>query len=527
MADHDIIVEEKKCPHCNENFTITQSDRDFYDKISPKFGDYTATIPNPTLCPDCRQRRRLSFRNERKLYRRICDATQQPIISIYNPAQKYTVYDQKIWRGDSWDPFTYDFDFDFNHTFKDQFSEILQRIPYANISAIWSEWCQYSQVANSQNCYLSFVWGWNTHTHYSHRIINCNKSLDLYRTTKTENSYQCILSNNLHSCFFSYYCTDSNNLSYCIECNNCSDCFLCSWLNNKKYCILNKQYTKEEYNNKIKHIQNPYTKYKHILETYNIQQKNKQSHNSSGDFLSHCTNTHDSQFINDAQDCKYCYDNIWWYTYNYDCSYGKNNTLWYESLLTSWSKNLYTAFCYDENNYSIHYSHNCFSCSHIFGCVWLRNKSYCILNKQYTKEEYNKLVPQIIEKMKADGERGEFFHPSLSPFGYNETVAMEHHPLTKQEAITLGYNWSDYESPAPQSDKVIPGEKLPSQWCDIINQQKPEFLQDIVRYAIQCEVSKQLFKLQPTEIQFYIKHNIPLPRKHPDVRHMERMQLRK
>ena len=32
--------------------------------------------------------------------------------------------------------------------------------------------------------------------------------------------------------------------------------------------------------------------------------------------------------------------------------------------------------------------------------------------------------------MQDTGERGEFFHPSLSPFGYNETVAQEYYPLT-------------------------------------------------------------------------------------------------
>ncbi|MEI8092157.1 MAG: hypothetical protein WCG98_08430 [bacterium] len=44
-------------------------------------------------------------------------------------------------------------------------------------------------------------------------------------------------------------------------------------------------------------------------------------------------------------------------------------------------------------------------------------------------------MPKIIEKMEADGERGEFFPTSLSPFGYNETVAMEYFPLTKEEAM--------------------------------------------------------------------------------------------
>ena len=106
-SNQDTIIETKTCPQCNCTFTITQSDRDFYDKISPTFGDYVATIPNPTLFPECRQRRRMAFRNERKLYRRICDATQQPIISIYSPDKQYTVYDQSIWRGDSWDPLDY------------------------------------------------------------------------------------------------------------------------------------------------------------------------------------------------------------------------------------------------------------------------------------------------------------------------------------------------------------------------------------------------------------------------------------
>jgi hypothetical protein len=89
----------------------------------------------------------------------------------------------------------------------------------------------------------------------------------------------------------------------------------------------------------------------------------------------------------------------------------------------------------------------------IFGCVGLRNQSYCILNKQYTKEDYEIIVAKIIEHMKNTGERGEFFHPSLSPFGYNETVANEYLPLEKADLTasssafsTYGYQRSDYSS---------------------------------------------------------------------------------
>ncbi|MEI8091811.1 MAG: hypothetical protein WCG98_06440 [bacterium] len=53
-------------------------------------------------------------------------------------------------------------------------------------------------------------------------------------------------------------------------------------------------------------------------------------------------------------------------------------------------------------NNELLYCDYCMNCQNCFGCAGLQNQSYCILNKQYTKDEYEKLVPQIIEKMKAD-----------------------------------------------------------------------------------------------------------------------------
>jgi hypothetical protein len=78
-------------------------------------------IPPPTLCPDCRQQRRLSFRNERKLYKRKCDATGKDIISIYSPDKPYTVYHQDYWWSDAWEPMDYGRDFDFSRSAIEQF----------------------------------------------------------------------------------------------------------------------------------------------------------------------------------------------------------------------------------------------------------------------------------------------------------------------------------------------------------------------------------------------------------------------
>ena len=100
-------IQTKTCKQCNIKFEITNKDLEFYKKISPKFNGEIFQIPTPTLCPGCRQQRRLSFRNERKLYKRKCDATGKDIISMYSPDKKFKVYHQDFWWSDKWDGLNY------------------------------------------------------------------------------------------------------------------------------------------------------------------------------------------------------------------------------------------------------------------------------------------------------------------------------------------------------------------------------------------------------------------------------------
>ena len=95
---NDPIIQWKVCTVSGTEFPITQSDLDFYEKISPTFAGQKFAIPTPTLCPEERQRRRLSFRNERRLYKRKCDLTGKDIVSIYSPEKPYKVYDQSVRR---------------------------------------------------------------------------------------------------------------------------------------------------------------------------------------------------------------------------------------------------------------------------------------------------------------------------------------------------------------------------------------------------------------------------------------------
>lgn len=101
---------------------MTDKDLAFYDKVSPLFNGKKYSIPSPTLCPDERTRRRLSWRNERVFYRRKCDKTGKEVVSLYAPNKPFVVYDQHFWReDDTWSTGDLGRPFDFSRPFFDQF----------------------------------------------------------------------------------------------------------------------------------------------------------------------------------------------------------------------------------------------------------------------------------------------------------------------------------------------------------------------------------------------------------------------
>lgn len=44
--------------------------------------------------------------------------------------------------------------------------------------------------------------------------------------------------------------------------------------------------------------------------------------------------------------------------------------------------------------------------------------------------------------------------------------------------------------------------------------------------TIKCEITNKPFKIIKQELAFYIENSLPIPSKHPDQRHKERMDLR-
>jgi len=121
----------------------------------------------------------------------------------------------------------------------------------------------------------------------------------------------------------------------------------------------------------------------------------------------------------------------------------------------------------------------------------LKKKRYCIFNKQYSKEEYEVLRDRIIEQMKQYGEWGEAPGVELSPFGYNQTVANEYFPLTKDQSIEKGYKW--YEDDAENYGYTGPEAVLED---NIANESE-----EVLEKMLICEKSKKAPSKHPVQFQ--------------------------
>ncbi len=159
------------------------------------------------------------------------------------------------------------------------------------------------------------------------------------------------------------------------------------------------------------------------------------------------------------------------------------------------------------------YSYYCFNSTNCFGCAGLRKKNYYILNKEYSKEEFDALRVKIIADMRVRGEYGNFFPARISTFGYNESAAQEQFPLTKEEALASGFKWED----APRGTYG----KETIQWDSVSSS-----FDDIQKEVFACTVCKKNFRVIAREYDFYKKLSIPLPRLCPDCRHARRFVAR-
>ncbi|MSU54738.1 MAG: hypothetical protein EXS48_02835 [Candidatus Staskawiczbacteria bacterium] len=517
------------CQNCKQDFVIEPDDFAFYEKMK---------VPAPTWCPECRLQRRLVWRNERVLSRGVCDLCGAKTISTYSQKTPFPVYCAPCWRSDKWDALKYGREYDFNKPFFAQFLELFNVVPRPAISQngtnVNSE--HSNMIQDVKNVYMSFsVITGSENVYYSANVNSSKEVIDGFNITDGELLYECMDAQKSYNCAYIYWSKSCVNSRFLLDCNDCQDCFGCVGLRGKSYYIFNEPYSKEEYVKKLEEYDlKSFVKQQEIEQHFwEFSQKFPRrfarminSVNSTGDGITNSRNAKYAFNVSENENVKYVLrcpqvkDSM-------DVNHKGDGQLVYEHALggSMPGSNLICILYGSPGINHVSYSDYCGSSSDLFGCVGVKGKSYAILNRLYSKEEYEALVPKIIEHMNAmpytDKQGrvykfGEFFPPQFSPFAYNETVANEYFPKSKDEALALGSTWKEVKHNEYEITKEA--DELPDNVKDATDQ--------ITKEIIRCSKTSRAYKILPEELAFYQRMNVPLPRLHPDERHRQRFLKR-
>ena len=530
--------EVKNCQNCKKDFTIEPNDFGFYEKMD---------ISPPTFCPDCRLQRRLAWRNERGLHNRECGLCRKKIISIYNKDFNNIVYCDKCWWSDKWDALDYAEDIDFSKPFLTQLFEFFRKVPAPNLFAFGTTMINspYCNMANDmKNCYLLHDGTFDENVSYGSGAFYCKDSQDITMVRKGELCYEIVTCINCYQTTFSQNCEDCVDVHFSFGLRGCNNCFGCVNLHGKKYHIFNEPYTKEEYEQKLKSFR--LDSHRNIIllkeKTHDFWKKfpkryyfGVQNLNVTGDYLEHSKNAKSCFGAANLEDTKFCsFVSNGPVKTTYDFThYGDNIELVYESLQSGRGlNNVKCGWGVWNISRNVQYSITVPGVSDVFGCVGLKKKQYCILNKQYTKEEYEKLTQKIIEHMNnmpyidKNGIKykyGEFFPIELSPFGYNETTAQEYFYLDEKEAKAKGYNWKEHNKRNYEITKKF------EEVQDSISGINDSILNEIIACEHQGNCKENCmtaFRILSEDLIFYRRMNLPLPRLCPNCRHYQRLKQR-
>ncbi len=509
---------QKQCKITGQNFSVSEEEMALLAKMN---------LPLPEICYNERFKRLFMIRNVRNLYKRKCDRTGKSVIAMYSENVPFPVYDRDEWWKDDWNPpFA---DFDFNRPFFTQIIELRNKVPRANLfnkMSFNSDYCNVSQ--GLKDSYLTFVSFDSKNLLYCQRVVFSEDLVDCFYCTRVQRSYECIYCFDCFNVRYSVNVRNSSDSAFLYDCVGCRNCFMCTNLRKKEYYILNQPHSKEEYERKMSQVNfGSYATVEALKKHFNdFRQQNaiyqavklEQTENCTGNRLRQCKDLKNCFEAEIARDCFNCIgfaeakdtlDSVEFGGLNNESElgYGLQECLNYYNFR-------FCSFCYGKA--SLTYCDECHNCIDCFACVGLKNAQYCIFNKQYPKEEYEQLVPKIIEHMQKTGEWGQFFPYEYSPFAYNEAEINEYSPLTRDEALMYGFRWNDRV--AQEEGQAISFLDVPD---NIKNTEK-----EIIEKVFICDISGKKFKITPQELVFYKQQKIPLPRRHPNQRHKDRLKER-
>ncbi len=380
-----------------------------------------------------------------------------------------------------------------------------------------------------KNAYLTFHSGFCENALYSIQTKeNSNNVLNsMMVRANSENVYMSTGVITGYNIFYSKYIKNCSDIRCSDNLLDCQECLFCSHLERKKYHINNKEYPREEYQKLKKQLLQDKESFLRFYQNLKENGENLGSTEvNNSRFALDCTNISNAQYclritngrnlilFGSHEDNQDEYDQFsggsrWW------------RDLYGGRMVGAWSQNVYCSYTI-VSSMNMYYCFGCMSCSYCLGCVGLKNKSFCILNKEYSKEERFEKANEIFAQMDKDWILWKFFPWWMNPFYFNDTFAyLIDDSFTEEEVAAEGYLWRDEEIKVdvPSGAEVITTQQLNDyQWFDVEWNRKinPEILKKVIK-----DEKGNFYRIVPMELEFLQKHELPLP----EIHWLERMKL--
>ncbi len=559
------ILEWKTCKWTWEEYPIYEKEAEILDKISPVFDWKKYSLPYSNLSPKAREIRRMMWRNERNLFKRKCDATGKDIISVYGPEYQWMVYYFKDYNSDIWNPFDYWINFEEITDIWKSIKDFFTNTPARSLNLRDAmENCDYSNYGQSaKDCYMCQCPAMSEKSMYSFTPIFSNYDIDSYLSEKSEITYESLYSMWTYKCFYCQDVSNSNDCYFSKDLKNCKNVIGCVWLDDKEHYIFNKKVTKKDFENKLNDIFKDYSsveKFKKESNDFFIRFPkrnliNLNSENIIWNNIRYSKNIIWWNNIIQLEDSLYC--SVSWLSSNNlkDCYASWLNSSYVNEFIwmSDTFKSSFWIFVSAINSYYVTW----WKVDNSFFTIWLENQEYCIFNKKYSREEYEKKAPIIIEKMMEQWLWWEFFTAEFSPFAYNDSIANDYYPIKniiyldenkniiKNESNDSTWEWTIYilepnkflssaildlgwEEKISIKWRIKEEEIIIQNWIKIIKaidlpEKISDVKDDILDSVIICKQTNKPFKIIKQELDFYRKYNLPIPRLHPKVRFKNRL----
>lgn len=445
----------------------------------------------------------------------VCPATNQPILSRWSESGKIRGVSPEWFWSDECDNTSVGQDFDFTRPFFEQFCEVAAN-SYAPSMTRYS--CENSPYVNAshglKDCHLCFACASLQDSLY---CVLCTQSKDLLfcsGVTHSELSYWCLDSTRLYGCRYVQDSEGCTNCYFSTDCIGCSNCFQCHGLRQASngYYVRNQSVTREVWEQTLQEAQfgsyaaEQFTRdeaarffadlpsYPHSFGNEECSEIYRVSNSKTTHHAMYCRNCHDCSGVIFSSNCKDCHSTVWgrdcegcYYVIGadraFDCMYCDG--------LAGGGRN--QAYCFCCSN----------GCTDVFGCFFLKKKSYCILNKQYTPQAYAELRPKIIDHMRSTGECGAWFPPEFYSVPYNQSWAQFFlAELDEQQILARGLGVAAAEPFRATTSSV----ELP----DHIEQTD----EAICGKELACLKTSRPYSLSKQELAALKKHLAPVPRLH-------------